>query len=97
MLFAVIRNDKPDCVGLRQSARPRHLEYLQDVIGLIRSGGAILNDDGQQVGSILFIDVANRAAAEEFAARDPFVDAGLFASTHIVPFRMVFADGLRID
>ncbi|HME25798.1 MAG TPA: YciI family protein [Acetobacteraceae bacterium] len=97
MLFAVIRHDKPGCVGLRQSARPRHLEYLKDVMSLIRSGGAILNDDGHQVGSILLIDVADRAAAEEFAAPDPFVEAGLFASTQIVPFRMVFADGVRID
>jgi uncharacterized protein len=97
MLFTVIRHDKPGCVGLRQAARPRHLEYLKDVMSLIRSGGAILNDDGQQVGSILFIEVANRAAAEDFAARDPFVEAGLFASTQIVPFRMVFADGVRID
>jgi len=97
MLFAVIRHDKPGCVGLRQSARPKHLEYLKGVMSLIRSGGAILNDDGHQVGSILLIDVADRAAAERFAAPDPFVEAGLFASTQIVPFRMVFADGVRID
>jgi uncharacterized protein YciI len=97
MLFAVLRHDKPGCVGLRQSARPRHLEYLKGVMSLIKSGGAILNHEGQQVGSILFIEVADRAAAEAFAAADPFVEAGLFASTEIVPFRMVFADGARID
>ena len=97
MLFAVIRNDKPGCVGLRQSARPKHLDYLKGVMSSIKSGGAILDDEGHQVGSILFIDVADYAAAQEFAATDPFVEAGLFASTQIVPFRMVFADGARID
>jgi uncharacterized protein YciI len=97
MLFVVVRHDKPGCVGLRQSARPNHLEYLKDVISLIRSGGAILNDEGQQIGSILFIEVTDRAAAEAFAAADPFVEADLFASTQILPFRMVFAGGARID
>jgi uncharacterized protein len=97
MLFAVVRHDKPGCVGLRQAARPRHLEYLTGVMSLIRSGGAILNDEGQQVGSILFLEAGDRAQAEAFAAADPFVQAGLFASTQIFPFRMVFADGARID
>ena len=62
----------------------------------ITTGGALLDDQGQQIGSILIIDVADRAAAEEFAATDPFVAAGLFASTHIAPFRQVFKDGARI-
>ena len=96
MLYVVIRHDKPDSVALRQSARPRHLEYLERVTHLIASGGAVLDDQGQQIGSILFIDVPDRAAAEEFAATDPFVEAGLFASTYIAPFRNVFRDGRRI-
>jgi uncharacterized protein len=97
MLFAVIRNDKPGCVGLRQAARPKHLEYLKGCISSIKWGGAIMNDDGSQVGSVLFIEAADQAAAEVLAAADPFVEAGLFASTQIVPFRPVFADGVRID
>ncbi len=60
------------------------------------SGGALLDDNGQQNGSILIIDVADRAAAEDFAARDPLVEAGLFASTYIGAFRPVFLDGARI-
>jgi uncharacterized protein YciI len=97
MLFAVIRHDKPGCFVLRQSARPKHLEYLKAVISLIKSGGAILDEENIQVGSILFIDVTDLSAAAAFAAADPFVEVGLFASTFIVPFRMVFADGVRID
>ena len=96
MLFTVIRHDRPNSVGLRQSERPRHLIYLERVTACITSGGALLDDKGQQIGSILIIDVADRAAAEEFAATDPYVEAGLFASTHIAPFRPVFKDGARI-
>jgi len=97
MLFALIRHDRPGCVGLRQSARPKHLEYLKGVVSSIKWGGAIMNDDGQQVGSILFVEAADQQALEALAAADPFVGAGLFESTQIVPFRAVFADGVRID
>lgn len=96
MLFAVIRHDKPNSFGLRQSERPKHLIYLEGVMSCITSGGAMLDADGRQNGSILIIDVADRAAAEDFAARDPYVAAGLFASTQIDAFRPVFQDGARI-
>ena len=96
MLFTVIRHDKPNSVGLRQSERPKHLIYLERVTPCITSGGALLDDKGQQIGSILIIDVADHAAAEEFAATDPYVEAGLFASSYIFPFRPVFKDGARI-
>jgi uncharacterized protein len=55
-----------------------------------------VDDSGQQNGSILIIDVANSTAAEDFAARDPYVEAGLFANTCISAFRPVFRDGARI-
>jgi uncharacterized protein YciI len=96
MLFAVIRHDKPNCIGLRLSERPKHLIYLEGVMSCITSGGALVDDSGQQNGSILIIDVANSTAAEDFAARDPYVEAGLFANTCISAFRPVFRDGARI-
>lgn len=96
MVFAVIRHDKPDSVALRQVTRPRHLEYLEKVAHCIAYGGALLNDGGEQIGSILIIDAPDREAAEQFAATDPFVEAGLFAVTHILPFRQVFLDGARL-
>jgi uncharacterized protein YciI len=96
MLFTVIRHDKANKVSLRQSERPKHLVYLERVMPHIKSGGALLNDQGQQIGSILIIDVESRAAAEEFACDDPYVEAGLFERTDILPFHLVFAEGKRV-
>jgi uncharacterized protein YciI len=93
MLFAVIRHDKPNSLELRLSERPRHLLYLETVLGKIMYGGAILYDAGKQVGSMLIIDVADKAAADAFAIADPYVDAGLFATTSVQQFRAVFKDG----
>jgi uncharacterized protein YciI len=93
MLFAVIRHDKPNSLSLRLSARPKHLEFLKTVLDKIMYGGALLDDQGKQIGSMLIVDVADQAEADAFADNDPFVDAGLFASTSVEPFRPVFKDG----
>jgi uncharacterized protein YciI len=93
MLFAVTRHDKPNSLDLRLSERPRHLVYLATVLDKIMYGGALLDDAGRQIGSILMIDVADQAEADAFAVADPYVDAGLFASTSIRQFRRVFTDG----
>jgi uncharacterized protein YciI len=93
MLFAVIRHDKPNSLNLRLSERPKHLEYLKIVLDRIMYGGALLDDKGQQIGSVLIIDVAGEAEANAFACADPFVDAGLFASSSVEQFRPVFKDG----
>jgi uncharacterized protein len=53
------------------SERPRHLEYLEVVLEKIMYGGALLDDEGKQVGSILLIETTDRAAAEAFASADP--------------------------
>jgi uncharacterized protein YciI len=93
MLFAVIRHDRTNGLGLRLAERPKHLEYLKTVLDQIMYGGALLDDEGKQIGSMLIIDVADKGAADAFAAADPYVDAGLFASTSVRQFRPVFKDG----
>ena len=93
MYFTVIRFDHPESLPLRLSERPRHLEYLETVLDKIMHGGALLDGDGRQIGSVLTIDVADQAAAEAFANADPYMDAGLFATTIIHPFRLVFQNG----
>jgi uncharacterized protein len=90
MLFAVTRHDRPGSLALRLSERPSHLKYLETVLEKIAYGGALLDDDGKQVGSILIIEVTDEAAATAFADADPYVESGLFASTVIRAFRQVF-------
>ena len=41
------------------------------------------------IGSLLILDLADRKAAEEFAADDPYGKAGLFESVTIHPWRKV--------
>src|ERR1700733_4518198 len=96
MRFAVIRHDHPNSLPLRLSVRPKHLEYLKTVLDKIMYGGALLDDQGKQIGSMLIIDVADQAEADAFADADPFVEANLFASSSVEPSRPVSQDGAWI-
>ncbi len=90
MYFIVLTTDKPDSAQLRADNRPEHLDYLHSFGDRIVAGGATLSDDGEApTGSFLLVDMADRAAAEAFAAGDPFAKAGLFASTEIRRWRKV--------
>lgn len=90
MLFIVLATDKPGSGQVRADNRPAHIEYLRSFGEAIVAGGATLSDDGgSMTGSFLLIDVADRAAADGFAAGDPFAKAGLFESVEIRRWRKV--------
>lgn len=93
MLFAVICTDRPASLDLRLATRAAHLAYLTTYADRVREGGPLLDTDGRPCGSLLLIDVEDRAAAEGFALSDPYARAGLFESTVIRAFRAVVHDG----
>ena len=93
MLFAVICTDRPASLDLRLATRPPHLAFLTTNASRIVHGGPMLDTDGRPCGSLLLIEAEDRAAAEGFAASDPYAKAGLFESTVIRPFRTVLKDG----
>ena len=97
MLFAIICTDKPGSIDLRMAPRAQHLAYLQTYVDRIREAGPMLDSDGRPCGSLLLVDVADRAAADGFAASDPYGKAGLFESVVIRRYRPVFRDGAVVE
>jgi len=84
MLFAIICHDKKDHGHVRAENRPAHLEYVKGFADKAFAVGPMLSDDGESmVGSLLIFDLADRAAAEDFAANDPYNLAGLFESVTV--------------
>lgn len=97
MAYAIIAHDRPDGAELRREKRPEHLDYLEANKHLLLAAGAQFADDGTTpIGSILLVDVEERAEAEAFAKADPFNQAGLFERVTIVPWRKVFFDKERV-
>ncbi len=96
MLFTLTCTDRPGALDLRLATRATHLAFLDARAAELATAGALLDADGRPCGSLLVIEAADRAAAEAFAAADPYAQAGLFEATVIRPFRQVFRDGVRL-
>jgi uncharacterized protein YciI len=96
MLFAIVCQDKPASLDLRLATRPTHIEYLDSQVAAIVQGGPVLDAEGKPCGSVLLIEAADQAAAEAFAAADPYAKAGLFGSVSVRPFRSVYKDGTKV-
>jgi len=91
MLFALICHDKPGSLDIRLANRPAHIDYLTAHAGSFAYAGPLLGTDGETpIGSLLVVDVDDRAAAESLAAGDPYAKAGLFADVAIMATRKVF-------
>lgn len=94
MLFIFVCTDKPGSEPLRLANRAAHLEYLKQFADGLFAAGPTLSDDGSSMnGSMLVLDFPDRAAAEAFAADDPYAKAGLFASVVIRPWKKVLPAG----
>lgn len=90
MLFAIICHDKKGHGHVRAENRPAHLDYLKGYADKAYAVGPMLGDDGESmIGSLLILDLADRAAAEDFAANDPYNQAGLFESVTVSRWKKV--------
>lgn len=88
MLIALIAHDKPDALQIRKDTRDAHLDYLKST-GVVSQAGPLLDDEGGMIGSLVILDVADKAAAEDWAANDPYAKAGLFQSVTLTAWKKV--------
>ena len=86
-MYCVMCIDKPDSGALRHENRPAHLEYVVSQ-NYVKMGGPLVGDDGEtMIGSLLLLDVDNRAAAQAFVDNDPYHKAGLFERIEVQRFK----------
>jgi len=95
MWYAIIGTDETDSLARRQTARPAHLERLQQ----LQSEGRLLlagpfpaidaEDPGPAgfTGSLIIAEFADLAAARRWADADPYVAAGVYREVSVRPFR----------
>lgn len=92
MQFLIIARDgaDADAPARRQAARPDHLKVASAMAdeGTLKTGGAILDDDGAMVGSAAVMEFPDRAALDAWLARDPYVTGGVWQKIEVYPFRV---------
>lgn len=87
MLFAVICRDKPGHLQTRLDTRAAHLAYIEKT-GIVKMAGPFL-ENGQMCGSLVVLEAESLAAAEAWAAGDPYKAAGLFDSVSVTEWKKV--------
>jgi hypothetical protein len=90
--FVVIAYDGTDTDALqrRLSVREAHLVLARKMKteGSLINGGAILNEEGQMIGSVLIVSFASRAEVEAWLAIDPYVTGNVWKKIEVKPFRL---------
>jgi len=97
MLFAIVCEDAPGSLPLRQATRPAHLERLealQDEGRLVLAGPfpAIESTDPGAAGftgSLIIAEFDSLEAATAWADSDPYVNAGVFSRITVKPYKKV--------
>jgi len=97
MLFAIVSQDVENSLPLRKQARPAHiarLEALKEEGRLVLAGpnpAIESNDPGEAgfTGSVVIAEFNSLADAQSWANADPYIDAGVYASVSVKPFKKV--------
>lgn len=93
MLYAIIATDRPDSMCARDSARARHLQWLQALReeGRLLLAGAHPALDGEDpgpagfTGGLVVAEFDSLQAAREWAEAEPYAAEGVYASMEIKP------------
>ena len=96
MYYAILCEDVPNSLPLRQQARPAHLERLQELLDqgrLLVAGPHPALDtedpgDAGFTGSLIIAEFDSLEAATAWADSDPYVDAGVFSKVAVKPYKV---------
>jgi len=96
MTFLVLGYDgvDPEAPARRAAARPAHLATAQRLraAGHFLDGGAILDDAGKMVGSMLMMEFPSRAELNAWLSADAYTTGGVWKDVTVRPFRRVNFD-----
>ncbi len=90
--FAIIAHDAAGKALLRAETLPRHLDHLRTIEDRVVAAGPLLDESGTPIGSLVIARFDDLAAAQRFAAADPYAQAGVFGDVGVSAWRQVFPD-----
>ncbi len=93
-LFVLFGKDGSRGVELRKEHRDAHIANIRPLVeaGRIRYAGPLVDVSGGPCGSVIVFEAESLDAARDFAANDPYVTRGIFATHEVVETRQVFPE-----
>jgi len=96
MQYAITAFDgkDPEAPARRLAARLAHLARvkLAKDAGQIIAGGAILDDDGQMIGSTIYVEFESRQALDQWISEDPYIKGEVWKKITIHPIKLATGD-----
>ncbi len=79
-----------NALARRMEVRPLHFEYITKLkaAGNFIMGGAILNDEGQMIGSTLFLQFSTHDELDQYFENEPYIEGKVWEQVRFFPFRM---------
>lgn len=80
----------PGAQERRLSVRQEHLDKISLLKrkGEFLFGGAILDNDGKMIGSMILYEFPGRSALDERLKNEPYITGGVWKKIEIHPFRL---------
>jgi uncharacterized protein len=96
MQFLLLAWDGTDSEALQRRLNVRE-EHLKRINGMKKDGeflfgGAILDDSGKMVGSMIVYDFPDRESLEQKLKEEPYMTDNVWKKTEIRPFRLAKFD-----
>jgi uncharacterized protein YciI len=93
MTFLIVAHDfrDPEAPSRRLQQRPAHLEGVRRMKaeGKFLDGGAMLDDEGRMVGSMILVEFPSRTEVDAWLATDPYVAGQVWEHITVRAFRRV--------
>lgn len=89
MTYVIHAYDYPNSLDKRMATRPDHLDYVRKLKanGQFILGGALLDEGGQMMGSMLMLTLDTDAQLQEYLRTDPYIVQGVWEKIDVKPFR----------
>jgi uncharacterized protein len=88
--YLVTAYDYADALQHRMNVRPHHLDGAKELKenGNYVLGGAILNDDGQMMGSVMVLQFETEEELQVWQQSEPYITQKVWETVDIKPFRV---------
>jgi uncharacterized protein len=89
-LYAMIGFDRhPHQMPLRDSSRAEHRAYVLGNMSNIKLGGAMVDDAGNQIGTLLVFEAASEDEVWSWIRQEPFYRNGVFETVAVRQWNLV--------
>jgi uncharacterized protein YciI len=79
-----------DALQRRMNVRPHHLDGAKELKknGNYVLGGAMLNEEGKMIGSVMILQFETEEAVEAWKQNEPYITQKIWESVDVKPFKV---------